>query len=932
MMKKFILSALMLLGVFGLRAQQVTPLDLDPDVKHGVLSNGLTYYILHNELPKNRANFYIAQKVGSSLETPDQLGLAHFLEHMAFNGTTNYPGHALLDYLQSKGLRFGADINAYTGFDQTVYNINGVTTTDEALMDSVLLALYDWSGSILLEEAEIDAERGVIEGEWRSRNDATTRMYTTILPKLYEEYQYQQMPIGKMEVVRNFKPQVLRDYYEKWYRPDLQGIIIVGDFDADVMEQKVIKLFSQVPAQENPAERVYPHISDNEKPNYVTFSDPELQYPLITVCFKFDKTPFELRNTLESFLTDDLVPSLICSMINERLSEYSKDPECPYSEAAVGVGSYYVSSQKGSFNIYILPKDNVEAAFNGAMATVAQACKMGFNGPEIVRARDQILSEYEKAFNEKDKTNNDAKAQELIANFTENTPAPGVETEFQIASMVLPSIPVEAFNQIAGMLLHPDNQVIVVSQPQTPDLVVPAENDMIAAMNSVLDADYPPYQGEEITEPLIAQMPKDGAIVETSKFEDLDAQQYLLSNGVKVLVKPTDFSNDEILLMAFKKGGMESYAAVQAPEVMSLGEILNMVQIGAFNTTKMEKYLAGKHVNLNFGIGNSTSYFDGYSTKKDLGTLFELIYASFTDVSPDQKAFDSSMATSKIMIANQEKDPSYIFRDKIVKTEYGNNPFIQLPSVDLLNSIKYPELINIYKESVKNAADFTFVIVGNIDEKELKDYLVKYIASLPSTGMATVPAIVTPLDVVPGQIIDEFEIASQNPQVLLFDCLSQEGLPFNVENQVKMDLLGDIVDMLFIETLREEMGGTYSPEVWTEFSPFSKAWTLNWYVVTNEAQQKDIRDRAMLEVNNLLTNGADVAKFNKVKEAAIKQYENAIRRNRYWVNGLRMAELGYNVTSNHKAALENLTIDEFNNFLKNLYNGKNRIEIVGIAK
>ena len=933
MIKKFILPALMLLCFFGMRAQefQVTPLGLDPGVRYGKLDNGLTYYILHNEEPKNRANFYIAQKVGSSLETPDQLGLAHFLEHMAFNGTEHYPGHNLLDYLQSKGLRFGADINAYTGFDETVYNIDGVTTSDEALMDSVLMALYDWSGSILLESAEIDAERGVIEGEWRSRNDATTRMYTAILPQLYEEYQYQQMPIGKMEVVKNFPYQVLRDYYEKWYRPDLQGIVIVGDFDAEKMERKVIELFSKIPAPQNAAERVYPTISDNIQPKYITFQDKELRNPMITVSFKCEKMPVELRNSVEGLILNNMVPALVVNMINNRLGEFAKDASCPYSYAGAMYGSYYVSEQKGSFTVYIVPKDDIVSAFNGAMTYIAQACKTGFTSSEIVRARDEMLASYEKAFNEKDKTNTSAKARELIANFTKNEPAPGIETEYMLATQALPSIPVQAFNEIAASFIHPDNQVIVVSQPETPDLIVPEENAMFQAMNDVLNAEYTPYVDEVITEPLIATLPQVGSITSEKENKELGTKEYVLSNGVKVITKTTDFANDEILLTAYKEGGLRSYPADLAPEVLTLSSILDIVQIGPFPTTQMEKYLAGKRVSLNFDLGDATSYLTGSSTIKDLQTLFELVYASFTDVSADQKAFDSLTASAKSMLANQESNPAFIFQKKQEGTLYQNNPMKQLPSVELINSIDYPKTIELYKEAVKNAADYTFLLVGNIDEKQLKEYLVQYVATLPAATPSK-SAILTPISIAPGQIMEEFDIKSQTPQVFLFDCLSQAGLPYNAENMVKLDLLGDIVDMIFIETLREEMGGTYSPQVWTEFSPFKDKWTLNWFVVTNAEQQKEIRERAISEVNNLLLNGADPVKFSKVKEAAIKQYENGVRRNAYWNNYLRLADMGYNLITDHKAALENLTLDKFNAFIKNVYDGKNRIELVGIAQ
>ena len=340
--------SLAMLALTSLTMLAQTPLPLNPEVRHGQLPNGLNYYILHNEEPKERVNFYIAQKVGSTLETPQQLGLAHFLEHMAFNGTKNFPGKNMLNYLQSKGIRFGADINAYTAFDETVYNINNVPSTDKALCDSVLLVLHDWSGSILLEEDEINAERGVIEEEWRSRNSANSRMFEAILPIVFKEYQYQQTPIGKMEIVRNFKPEELRAYYKKWYRPDLQGIVIVGDIDAEEMEKKVIALFSEIPVPENAAERTYPEVSDNEQPIYAYFKDKELQFPSVQVMFKSEKLPWEFRNTVEGFMQTQILQKVICNMINTRLSDYAQKPECKYVYAGVSFGDYLVAKTKDS--------------------------------------------------------------------------------------------------------------------------------------------------------------------------------------------------------------------------------------------------------------------------------------------------------------------------------------------------------------------------------------------------------------------------------------------------------------------------------------------------------------------------------------------------------------------------------------------------------
>lgn len=934
MKKKIILLLGLVISFFGMRAQEelFQPLPLNPEVKHGTLPNGLNYYILHNEEPKERANFYIAQKVGSSLENEDQLGLAHFLEHMAFNGSEHYPGKKMLEYLMAKGIRFGQDINAYTGFDETVYNINNVNTKDQALMDSVLLVLFDWSGSILLEESEIDAERGVIEGEYLSRNDASTRMFTAILPQIYDEYQYEQMPIGKLEIIKNFPPQALRDYYKKWYRPDLQGIIIVGDFDADEMEKKVVDLFSQIPTPENAAERIYPVISDNQEPKYVTFNDPEFPSTSVNVFFKYDKLPFEARNTIVGFMTERILNRMVEGMINNRLNEISKKPGCAYSDAGVSIGNFLISSQKGSFDVAITPKEDIVAAFGAAMGDVAQACKTGFMGTEVQRQRDEILAGYEKLYNERDKTKNEGLGRDLIRHFIDNTPNTGIELEYQIAQQLLSSLPESVYNEYASKLIHPDNQIILVLQPATPDLNVPAENAMFTAMGNALDAEYEPYVDEVITEPLIAKLPKAGKIKSEKTNAEFGTKEYILSNGVKVVVKPTDFSNDEIMLLAFAEGGQQSYPGNQAANVDGLEDLLDMVKVGPFTNTRLEKYLAGKKVSMSYGLDKEFNYFKGRSTKKDLNTMFELIYSAFTQISPDKESFDVAISRKKLELANQEKNPIFVFSSKMSETLYENNPFARPVTISVLDEMNYPMMLSLYKESVKNAADYTFVIVGNVDEATLKPMLTQYIASLPSKGKKNTVTVKTPFNVAQGQITEEFDIKSESPSVYIYTNINQKGLEYNNRNDIMIDFFGQILDNIFTATLREEMGATYSPQCWSSFSPFNKTYMINWFVITNADQQQAVRERALLEFNNLINNGSSAENFNKVKEAAIKQYENQVRTNPYWLSGLMYYENGINQISNYKETLESITLDDFNSFIKTFYNGKNRIEIVGDAK
>ncbi|MDE6341586.1 MAG: insulinase family protein [Muribaculaceae bacterium] len=926
------LAALLIMAVVYAFGQQATPLALQKEVKTGVLPNGLTYYILHNEKPKDRANFYIAQKVGSALEAPDQLGLAHFLEHMAFNGITHYPGKNMTNYLESKGIRFGADINAYTAFDQTVYNINNVITTDKPLMDSVLLVIRDWCDGILLEESEIEAERGVINEEWRSRNDAQSRMLENVLPKVFKEYQYQQTPIGKMEVVMNFKPEVLRAYYKKWYRPDLQGIVIVGDIDADEMERKVKELFSTVVMPENAAPREYVAISDNKEPIVAVFQDPELQNTLVMTYFKSDKTPVEFRNTVEGYMSDNLLPRVIRQMIQNRLSEYVTNPECPYAMAQVTFGDFLVANTKDAFTIYVVPKaDEIVAAYAGARGIVARACQAGFTQTELDRVSADIMSSMEKAFNEKDKTINDAYANQLINHFLSNKPALGIETEYNIVKNILPNLPVELYNQAAQSILTPDNQVIVVSQPLKENVPAVKEAEMAAALESVLNASYEAYVDEVVTEPLISNLPKPGQVKSAVANPANETTTFMLSNGVKVLLKTTDYKADEVIMFAFRDGGKQMYGKDLANEVLLIDDAVSLSKIGNFDVNMMRKYLAGKHVGVGFSVNSFTDMLQGMSTVKDLGTLMELIYASFTDLNPDPTTYHSQIDKVIPIFESRADLPETVYEEQKSKTIYGDNPLMNEVTADVLKNADYEKMVQMAKAAVANAADYTFIFVGNVDEATLRPMLEQYIATLPSKGKADKVKVESVNNPVMGKVVNKFDKAMQAPYAEVYNEFNGTNLTWNVKNNIMVDLMGDVLNMVFLETLREDEGGTYGARVGASYNYNNNIWKLQYDYKTAPEKLERMEARAAKELENLLANGAKADHFAKCREAAIKQYEINVKTNSYWAGSLMSAERGYDMQTDYLATLQALTLDDFNKFLKTVYDGKNRIEVIMVG-
>ena len=937
MFKKILSITLLTLSTLMASAQQPagTPLPLNPAVKHGTLPNGLNYYIMHNEEPKERVNFYIAQKVGSTLETPEQLGLAHFLEHMAFNGTTNYPGKNMLNYLQSKGIRFGSDINAYTGFDETVYRINNVPSTDKALVDSVLLVLHDWSGSILLEEDEINAERGVIEEEWRSRNNAFQRMYEAALPVIYQEYQYQQMPIGKMEVVRNFAPQVIRDYYHKWYRPDQQGIIIVGDVDVNEIEKKVIDLFSTIPMPENAAERTYPSVSDNQEPIFFAYQDKEMQFPLIMVSFKSEKTPVELRNTVENFAQSSIIEMIISQMINNRLEEYSKEADCKYAQASVDFGNFLISKTKAAFNIEIVAKSSsdVQAAYEQAIGVVARACKTGFTQSEVTRARDILLANFEKAYNERNNTNSNTLAQKIIRNFIDNEPYAGAEQDYQIAQMLLQVLPLEAYNEVAGSILTAENQVIIVGQPQTEGMTVVTKEVMTGALNNAINAQYEAYVDEVITDPLIANLPAPGKVVSVSDGV-FGTKVLTLSNGIKVILKTTDFKQDEILMTAFRNGGKVSYPASDGAYVCLADNAFEYSKQGTFNNIQLQKYLSGKNVNLSFNIGTKSTLLDGSSSVKDINYLMELVYSSFTQLNPDVETYNSEIEKIKSYLANFDKNQQMVFSKMITNTAYGKNPLMQPLSLQLIESSNYEREFEMVKEALANPKEFTFIFTGNIDVETLTPLVEKYIASMSVKDLTPSADAVSSVDLVSGDVKEFATLPMSAPSTMVYVNAHDNNIPYNVENLVKIDMVGDILENIFTDTLREEEGGTYSPSAYSTLNGWTGEWQIIYVFQTNDQMQDKLIKRANDELMKLLNEGADQANFNKVKEAALKQYEIKERSNNFWSNNLFRYEKGLDDITNHKAAIDNLTLEQLNAFMKTLYNGKNKIEVIlqGVAE
>lgn len=919
---------------------QPLPLMINPAtgqsyVRSGKLPNGLSYYIMHNSEPKGRANFYIAQKVGSTLENPQQLGLAHFLEHMAFNGTENYPGKNMLNYLQSKSLRFGADINAYTSFDETVYNIDNVPTADKALMDSVLLVLRDWSCAITLDGDEIDAERKVIQEEWRNRNNANTRFYTNLLPAIYEEYQYQQMPIGKMEIVMNFPYEDLRAYYHKWYRPDQQGIIIVGDFDVDAMEAKVKEMFSTIEMPENAAERTYPSVSDNREPIYFQYEDQEAPLALVQIAFKQNETPFEQRNTIGWWISE-VTNDLVADMINNRLQEFSEKPECEYSSTGVYFGDFYVSKTKDAFNIQVQPKGNDVAKATGqAMEIIARACQTGFTESEYQRSKDKLLSEYERRSNELKTTATGVLARRLITHFIDNKALPGAELDLQLYQSVSSQIPVMLINQGCTQLLTDTNQCIVVYMPKKEGYTLPGREAMVQAVDGALHKKYEAYKDEVITEPLIATAPKAGTVKKTEKNETFGTTVYTLSNGAKVILKTTDFKSDEIRFSCLANGGMALFnpASEQAVNDMNMiGTAVESSRQGTFTNSMMRKYLAGKNVRLSFGVNARTHGLTGASVKKDFPTMMELVYSYFTQLNADAEQYGVDLKKEIADLNRGKNNPMQAFSDTLNYAMFNNDPRFAPSTEATAMAADYNRMLATAKNLLSNAADYTFIFVGNVDEATLLPLMEKYIASLPSKGKASKQTKTWPLCYYTGSKTIAYDKPMGTPSTAYYSFLSGEAKA-NALNDINTSLAGEILSNLFTEVIREKEGAAYSPAAIGTLRADFNRWEIISVIMTNSEQQKRAFELADSLLNDILAGKITEDQFNKVKSAAINQYDIRLRDNGYWMTTLRNNEMGINTYLGHKQQLADLTLSAFQNWCRNL-KGQNRLTVIqtGVAE
>jgi len=923
------LSFLLVLTAY-IGAQQIQPLPVDPKIRYGKLDNGLTYYIRANKEPKQRADFYIAQNVGAILENDNQNGLAHFLEHMAFGGTKNFPGKNIINYLESIGVKFGADINAHTALDETVYNLSDVPTIRDGIVDSALLVLHDWSGFISLKDSAIDAERGIIREEWRQGSGAERRMWTASNKLKYPGSQYSKRDvIGDTAIINNFDHNTIREFYKKWYRPDLQAILIVGDIDVDKVEAKIKALFTDIQKKENEAERIIYPIADNQKPIVSVVKDKEARVTRIELEYKHDKLPDALKLSMNGYAFNT-INSLISTMIGNRFEEITQQADAPF----VGAYAYYgeLVKSKDAFQLIAIPKEGQElAGLNALLLQTEKIKRFGFTNSEIERAKTDYLKNVEKAYNERDNQKNDNLIQEYVRNFLNQESIPGIEWEYHTLQAMLPQLKLDMVNQIAKSYVTDTNMIVSIMAPDKEAVKIPTEDQILAAIDNSKKAEITAIAEEKSNKPLIEKAPKAGKVSKVSQNKSLGTTEWTLSNGVKVIFKPTTFKKDEILLDAFSQGGVSKVLNTSDLASATLAaSIVSNNGLGNYNQIELNKILTGKIASVTPQIDTYNQGFEGNSSVNDFETMLQLVYLNFTAPRKDDNAFKAMMNAYRASLANATSDPRKAFSDTINMMVTNHHPRTVILNLQTLDLIDQDKALAIFKERFAMPANFTFIFTGNIDpaNDSVKNAICTYLGGIKSKNGSekfTDNKIRFP----EGKVNNHFEKEMKIKKASNF-ILYSATMPYNISNRTAVTAIGSILSIRYLESIRSKEGGSYGVGVRGSITnmPIDEA-TLMMQFETDPLKQEKLIKIIYDEVNKIIAEGPLSDDLQKVKENMLKKYTEDLAENSWWQNALeRFYQDKLNLVDDYKASVEALTPEVIQTTLKNIVSQGNVLEVV----
>ena len=909
------------------------PIPADKEVRTGRLDNGLTYYIRHNEKPKGQADFYILHNVGAIQEEDDQQGLAHFLEHMAFNGTKNLPGKQLIEYLETVGVKFGYNLNAGTSWDQTVYNISDVPTSRQGIIDSAMLILHDWSHFIALRPEEIDSERGVIMEELRTRDGASWRSTMKLLQALGKGTRYEHRNlIGYLDGLKSFEHDALERFYKKWYRPDYQAIVIVGDLDAEATEARLKSLMADIPAPAaDAAQKEVIVVPDNEEPIVSIYTDPEMQGSRVQLFIKRpamptqmnDKVAWEVVNVIESFLT---------TMENARLQEIAMQPDAPFLGAGMGSGDVIgiIPTLNATAFTAMTQDGKLAEGFEALYTEMEKIRRHGFTQSEFERAQENLMRQVERTYANRNDRTNEQFVNIYLENYRKNEPMPDAETEWKLDSMLIKMLNVETVNAFAKETIQPTNQVIVITAPEKEGIANPTEEEILAIREKVTASEIEAYEDDVVKEPLIPEgtQLKGSPVKKTVENKEYGATVWTLANGTQIVVKPTKFKADEVRMNAQSKGGLsilpdaEYYMGEMMPAVSS------MSGVGKFSATELRKQLSGKSATVQPSVGEYASAVNASCSPKDIETMLQLVYLNFTQPRFDRNDYDNLMKMLRTQLENAKSNPDFQMQEKVIDVLYGHNPRRQVISTELLDEFSFEALPAIYKKLYPDGNSFRFTFVGNIDPETLKPLVEKYIGSIPASKKPMTFADDKAYPV-KGEVTEDFSTPMQQPKVSVNYTFTGD-MDYSLENKAALSFLTQALNSRYLVSIREEKGGTYGVQVYgsTDWIP-RETYTMTIAFATNAEMADELCEIILKELRTIAEEGPLTEDIEKHREFMLKNWKNSLDENGPWMQYLQAKYgSGLDYLAGQEQAIRSLTNADVQALAKKILDDGNMVKVV----
>ena len=926
--KSRLYSTLLFALLFQTFLGQSAILPTDSAVRIGTLSNGLTYYLRCNNYPEGQANFYIAQKVGSIQENDDQRGLAHFLEHMCFNGTTHFPNDRIIKYLETIGVKFGTNLNAYTSFDQTVYNIDNVPMKANGALDSCLMILYDWSNGLTLDPTEIDKERAVIHEEWRSRRSAMMRMYDDALPVLLKDSKYAyRMPIGIMSVVDNFPYQTLRDYYHKWYRPDLQGVIVVGDINLNEVEQKIIKLFGAIPAPKNPAKRIDYEVPDNAEPLISVTKDKEQKQLQTMISFKHDIVPDAQKNT-EEYYRNYLIRYFAESIINNRFSDLLYQENPPFLAAKSSYGNYLVAKTKDAFTTtFASTTENFSEGFNAVLTELERVFRHGITQSEFDRLLLDYNNRIENFYKERNKVTSKSYTQDYINNFLNSSPILNRQQDYDITKRILPTIRIQDINNcFVDWLSDTTNISIAAFCPEDNNL--PTAESIRSQFINRKQIEVEPYTdnsptGKLVDDKLFTRISR----VKKEQKGKFGSTVWTLSNGARIILKPTDLKENQIRLTVISPGGTSLYDDSEIKNLELMSSVATLGGYGDYNKIQLRKLLSGKSTNVVPTVATLREGIVGYTTPKDFETMMQLVYLQFTSPRKDSIAYNSFMNRYRTQLEGKEKDPSSDLSDTLLVAMYDRHPRAISLKPDDLNKIDYDRSMKIFKERFSDVSDFTFYLVGDFKPDSIKPIIEKYIGALPASHSKE-KYVDRKKYIRKGNYENNFTRKMETPKSTVVAILHATEKA-NLKNEIEMDMLTQILRMIYTEEIREKEGGTYGVSVKGAVVRIPKQLVNIQISFATNPERRDHLTKLVLDLyRNFTEKGPSPEMVDKVRQYMLKKHKEELIDNSYWMDMLTSYYWEKeDIHSSYEKILKETSPKDIQRFAKKILDSGNLIQV-----